>query len=399
MPESRRLNRLILAGYALLVLLMVGWGAHTYWHIRQLAGQMDQLVQKHNLKIQLATDLQEASYNRHNSLVYQVLLTDPFERDEMYQQFIKWGYLVGVARNALKQLPLDEQERGNIRQQDALIARIVVLHEQISDLAARDELAQGRQLLTDDLRPLNLGFIETVEALRRHERDLISRELGQTRASARNAVMVSLALGGSLVALALVIAHFTLRQFHAYAGTICEQVRLLEAVGRSLEHQATHDDLTGVANRTLFNQRLEEELARARETGHGLMLIYLDLDDFKPVNDRHGHGMGDALLIAVAHRLRDAVREGDMVARLGGDEFAVICVRPGDAEQQAALCAKLERAIRQPVYLGGISLTPGCSIGRAVYPGDGGRMQDLVNAADAHMYRVKQARKAGNLAA
>lgn len=399
MPESRRLNRLILAGFALLVLLMVGWGVHTLWHILQLAGQMDHLVQERNLKIQLATDLQEASYNRHNSLVYQVLLTDPFERDEMYQQFIKWGYQVGKARNDLKQFALDEREIGNIRLQDTLIANIVVLHERISDMAARGDLEDARTLMTEELRPLNLRFTDTVEALRRHERDHISLELRHARASARNAVIVSLALGGALLVLALAIAYFTLRQFRTYASTICDQVQLLEAVGRSLEHQATHDSLTGVANRTLFNRRLEEELSRAREEKRGFMLVYMDLDDFKPVNDRHGHAMGDALLQAVAQRLRNAVGENDTVARLGGDEFAVICVAPGEAEQRAALCARLEQAVCQPVYMDGLSLTPGCSFGRAVYPRDGSRVADLIHAADTDMYQVKQARKTENHAA
>ncbi|HRH80205.1 MAG TPA: diguanylate cyclase [Thiobacillaceae bacterium] len=400
MPESQRLNRLILAGFALLLTLMVGWGVHTLWHIQQLADQMDQLVQVRNLKIQLATDLQEASYNRHNSLVYQTLLSDPFERDEMYQQFTRWGYLVGKARNALKRLDLDEHELGNVRQQDSLIDKIVVLHEEISDLAASGNLEQARALLTEQLRPLNLGFIDTVEALRRYERDHISRELRLARTSARKAVMVSIGLGGILLALAGAIAYFTHRQFRTYAGTLNEQVQLLEAVGRSLEHQATHDCLTGVANRTLFNQRLEEELARARDENRAIMLIYLDLDDFKPVNDRHGHAMGDALLQAVAQRLRNTVGENDIVARLGGDEFAVLFTHPGDAEQQAALCARLEQAVCQPVYMvGGLSLTPGCSIGRAVYPRDGGSVQELIHAADTDMYQVKLARKTENRAA
>lgn len=393
MPESRRLHRLILSGFALLLLLMVGWGVHTIWHIHALEDRTNRLIQERNLKIQLATGLQEASYNRHNSLVYQVLLSDPFERDEMFQQFIKWGYEVGKARNAIRSMALDDHEILNLTRQDQLIADIVVLHDRISDLAASNDLVAARELMTEELRPLNLLFVEVVEDLRRYERDLISGELGHIHASVHDAVLTSLVLGIFLLALALAIAYITYKQLRGYSQTISDQVQLLEAVGRSLEHQANHDSLTGIPNRSLFNQRLQEDLERAGDEHYGLMLIYLDLDDFKLVNDRHGHAVGDAMLKTVAQRMKQTMRVNDTVARLGGDEFAVIFTDPGTLAQQEALIEKLNHAVCQPVYLGDIHIEPRCSIGWAIYPRDGTSQQELVNAADAHMYRIKHAGK------
>ncbi len=137
---SRSMDRKLLLGFAVLIMLMVILIGHATWHVSNLKSRMGDIVEILNRKIQLATDLQEASYNRHNALVYQVLARDPFERDEFFQQYLKWGYQVGVARNALKAMDLDAAELASMLEQDRLVARIVDEQETISDLAARGVL-------------------------------------------------------------------------------------------------------------------------------------------------------------------------------------------------------------------------------------------------------------------
>ena len=100
-----------------------------------------------------------------------------------------------------------------------------------------------------------------------------------------------------------------------------------KALEEQLAHQASHDSLTNLANRTLFQNRLEHALARAQRHGVAVSILFLDLDDFKTINDTLGHSAGDAVLVAVADRLRARVRECDLAARLGGDEFAVLAGR------------------------------------------------------------------------
>jgi diguanylate cyclase (GGDEF)-like protein len=394
--ESRRVTHRILAGFGLLAILIASFIAHAVWNIRLIEDRMRNIVDERNRKIQLATNLQEASYNRHNALVYQTVTRDPFERDEHFQNYLKWGYQVGKARNDLRAMALDAFEQANLKLQDGLVAKIVVLHDRISDLAANDELDQAQQLLATDLRPLNVQFINTLEGLRRYERDRISQDLTATHDAAHRATEVNLALGGGVLLLILGIAAGTHRQFRRYAGTIGEQVLQLQAAGRRLEHQATHDDLTGLANRTLFYARLAEDLARAREDGYSLMVVYVDLDDFKPVNDRYGHAVGDVVLKVVAQRLKDMVRVNDTVARLGGDEFALILNGVGGREMRSALCQKVERQLAAPVAVDDLTLIPGCSLGQAIYPSDGTQMEELLNTADACMYRAKRLHKAGH---
>ncbi len=389
----RRMIRQLLAGFAVLIVLMAGLIGHAVWHIGDLKERMRDIVELRNLKIQLATDLQEASYNRHSALVYQALARDAFERDENFQQYIRWGYQVGLARSKLKAMPLDAFERDNLSQQDVLVMQIIEQQELISDLAARGQMEAARSRLAADLRPLNLEYTETVDTLRRHERDLIRVALEQTQQATEKAISLHLGLGAVMILLALLISEATRRLLRRHAETIFEQMHQLEQAGSRLEHQATHDPLTGLANRVLFYRRLEEAMVHAEQEQFSLAVMYVDLDDFKQVNDVHGHAAGDALLKTVAKRLHHVMRIADTAARLGGDEFALLFVGVQETSDCPPLCAKVEKEVSQPLDFEGVLLTPACSIGYALYPRDGISLDTLLNTADGRMYQAKRKRK------
>jgi len=155
-------------------------------------------------------------------------------------------------------------------------------------------------------------------------------------------------------------------------------------------HQANFDRLTDLPNRSLFFDRLAKELSHARRSGKHVVLLLLDLDGFKPVNDSYGHEAGDAVLKTVARRWLGCVRGTDSVARLGGDEFAVIMGGAEAPSDAAAVADKLLRALGEPIALpGGQECRIGVSIGIAVYPGNATEMDSLLTAADAAMYQSK----------
>jgi diguanylate cyclase (GGDEF)-like protein/PAS domain S-box-containing protein len=158
-----------------------------------------------------------------------------------------------------------------------------------------------------------------------------------------------------------------------------------------LVHRAEHDSLTGLPNRGLFMDRLRSGIARAKRNNQPLALLFVDLNDFKPVNDQHGHQTGDRLLRVVAQRLMGAVREVDTVARVGGDEFAVILEAITDADDAAAVAAKIAESIGEPFSIDSRTLYIGASTGIAIYPGDGDGVSSLLQHADAEMYRAKRA--------
>jgi diguanylate cyclase (GGDEF)-like protein len=162
----------------------------------------------------------------------------------------------------------------------------------------------------------------------------------------------------------------------------------------SLLRQAYYDDLTGLPNRQLLKDRLERELAHARRTHAQVVVIYIDLDRFKNVNDSLGHSAGDELLLAVSRRLASQVRESDTLARLGGDEFVLIA--PGPNEHPAhVLAERLQAALREPISIQDSTCFVQASIGLAVYPQDGADPEALLRSADIAMYRAKAAGRGG----
>ncbi|WP_298829591.1 GGDEF domain-containing protein [uncultured Piscinibacter sp.] len=159
---------------------------------------------------------------------------------------------------------------------------------------------------------------------------------------------------------------------------------------RRARHEAQHDALTALPNRQHFREHLQEALATPARRRATLAVLYIDLDDFKPVNDLHGHATGDELLRIVATRLARAVRAEDMVSRLGGDEFACLIADMPDPAGLDALARKLIAIVSEPVTLGTLELRVQPSIGIAVSPLDASSADALLRRADAAMYRAKR---------
>ena len=153
---------------------------------------------------------------------------------------------------------------------------------------------------------------------------------------------------------------------------------------------ATHDALTKVANRLLFQSRLETTLAEAVRYGRQFGLIYIDLDKFKPVNDEHGHHAGDVLLVGVTTRLTALLRDSDLLARRGGDEFVVLLPAIESVQSVEIVAQKICAELARPFDVGGFDVQIGGSLGIAVFPNDGTHVEQLILCADQRMYIAKQ---------
>ena len=185
------------------------------------------------------------------------------------------------------------------------------------------------------------------------------------------------------------------------AETLRERNRMLEAeiaerrrAEELVRHQAIHDSLTGLPNRLLFEDRIEVAIERCRRDSSRFALIYIDIDHFKPINDRYGHLAGDVLLVGVAQRLRQAMRTGDTVARVGGDEFVVILERAPDIEAASRRVESLAMTLVAPYALvlreETVDVKISASFGVALYPDHGDDYDSLLHAADDAMYRAKR---------
>lgn len=156
-----------------------------------------------------------------------------------------------------------------------------------------------------------------------------------------------------------------------------------------MQYQATHDSLTGLVNRWMFGQHFEQAIQRASRSGRPLALLLLDLDDFKAINDAHGHAVGDQVLMEVARQLRGALRAGDVLSRLGGDEFTVLLPDLPSLAHAQQVADKLQRLLSAPCRLQGCEVSVGASIGLACYPFDARDSETLMRYADMAMYAAK----------
>jgi diguanylate cyclase (GGDEF)-like protein/PAS domain S-box-containing protein len=169
-----------------------------------------------------------------------------------------------------------------------------------------------------------------------------------------------------------------------------EDITEARAAEAQLRHHALHDSLTGLPNRTLIFDRLNQALARARRSGESMGVIVVDVDHFKEVNDSYGHPVGDQLLTAIARSLEGVLRDSDSAGRLGGDEFVVVCENLSTHAEVEEVAERLRIAARAPMQIGGRTLLPSISLGCTLTSGDGG-VDQVLSEADAALYRAKDA--------
>jgi diguanylate cyclase (GGDEF)-like protein len=212
----------------------------------------------------------------------------------------------------------------------------------------------------------------------------------------RPTVVGAVAMGGAVALLFLLFRGFAAQVLESLDDASAGQDRLeteLAAAQEAKEEYRTlayHDGLTGLPNRTLFHDRLGLAITHSSRLQGHLALLYLDIDDFKGVNDSFGHESGDRVLVELASRIRAAVRAEDTVARVGGDEFVVLLAQVTGGGDAARVAVKVLDAVRHPFRVDGHDVTIAASVGVSVYPDDGTCCDDLVRHADGAMYRDKQ---------
>jgi diguanylate cyclase (GGDEF)-like protein/PAS domain S-box-containing protein len=173
---------------------------------------------------------------------------------------------------------------------------------------------------------------------------------------------------------------------HATVVDISDRKRAEEQI----EFHAYHDVLTHLPNRKLFTDRLRHGLTRAKRNNKAVAVMFIDVDHFKTINDTLGHTAGDELLLEMARRLRECVRDDDTVARLGGDEFTIILSELRHPEDAVGVAQKILAAVQEPLHIGGMPIVVSASIGIALYPDDGIDPESLLRNADSAMYRAKE---------
>lgn len=362
-------------GFLMVALLMVALTFVGLKHMAQVNTQIKNIVENNNVKIKLGNIMQNALHERALSMHSIAVLKDEFLQDDEFMYFNNIGVRYVNARRQLESLTLTDKEKEILSEIRILTQNTQPYVRQVIELG----LDTNDPVIFDKIRELAIPkqrlIAEQVKSLVSLQQEQAKRALNEEQSAYLQARNLMLLLGGLATLLAVLIAYFVIQHVTRQAA--------------QLEHQALHDELTGLANRLLFNDRLKSSILRGQRQGMSFSTLLIDLDRFKAVNDTFGHNIGDLLLQEVARRLNSNVRKVDTVARLGGDEFVII-LESLAKDKILQFADKLVEVISEPFLLAGHEIKVGISMGIASYPEHGHDCATLVNRADVAMYEAKR---------
>ena len=363
-------------GFILVLALMGALSAIGLRYVAEANQRLKDIAEKNNVKTELATQMQSALRERTLSMHTLPILSDPFEKDAEVQHFNAQGALYIKARQQLEGMPLSLEESRTLARILELTRKVQPEVQAVVEMSVFDD---DQTKIFDRIRsvamPRQRAIAEQVRALLELQRAQTAAAVSNAQLSYNEMRNLMVGLGTSALILGMLIAVFVSRRASQQA--------------RQLANQAMYDPLTGLANRSLLNDRLEHEIAISDREQSSFGVALMDLDRFKEVNDTLGHDVGDELLCEVGRRLKQTVRAEDTVARLGGDEYVVV-LHNLDAADVSAISNKMLTALDQPYLWQGQSIDLGASLGISLYPSQCADASELLRCADIAMYAAKR---------
>lgn len=383
-------QRIIAFGFALVLLLMAALTLLGINRLEAMKQRMTDLVTKGAVKLESVHQMHSLSRERFASLGQIAVLDDPFERDGELMRFYAQASAFVQARDRLLALGMRPEEEAIWANARKLIQQDQVLHDRVLELVMAGSRDAAMHLLMDEVRPTEAALMQTFNALVGQYHLANQSSLAEAEADFLSAKWLLLALLVFALALSLVIARAVMQRSHQTEAALAREHETAVVAAQKLSWAASHDSLTGLANRREMRRRLADLVQRAYAQGESHVLLYIDLDHFKAINDACGHLAGDEALRQVAGIFMRHVRSGDLVARVGGDEFAI-----GLVNCDAAKATEIAEAIRQEVahfdfVWEGRRFVLGASIG-LVALGTLAGVDEVLKAADAACYAAKAA--------
>jgi len=365
----------LLAGFVTQLLLILFVTAIGLKQLAATTDNLDQVVDVHMRKQNLTKSMVIAARERTMIMLMLPRIDDPFELDALLMQFNLNGSKFVMARDALRKLPLNAREQELVALQAQRIRVAQPIQDQVIDLFSANFSQDAVDLVLNQAIPAQDAVMAVLSQLDAETQKSALAARHKANQEQKVAHRWMLALCGVALLIGVLVAAFVLH----YTGR----------VGRERERLATEDALTGLPNRMLFMDRLEQSLIRAERHDTLVGVMFVDMDRFKRVNDTLGHASGDQLICEVARRLRATARAEDVVARLGGDEFVVVVSDVVEIRHILQIVEKMLAAVAAPCHIAERELFCSCSIGVSVYPIDGRDAGSLLKHADTAMYHAK----------
>lgn len=367
-------RRVLLAGFIVQLLLILFVTTIGLQQLRLTANNLGTVVDVHMRKLSLTKAMMTAARERTLCMFRLSMSHDPFERDQLFVQFNKHGAEFADARMALLNMPLSPREHELIDQQGHLTGIARPMYNQLVETLRGDFNHKAEEQVLSGAIPAQNNVLNVLSLLDTETQRLALEASHKAHQAHEVARFWMYLLSGIALLLGILVA--TAVMYYT------------KRASRERHHLATHDALTGLPNRMLFMDRLEQSLVRAQRRNTLVGVMFIDLDRFKRVNDTLGHASGDALICEVAQRLRSATRAEDVVARLGGDEFGVV-IDVARISHVLQVVEKILGVVSEPYRIAERELFSSCSIGVSVYPNDGNDGTSLLKHADTAAFTAK----------
>ena len=368
-------------GFATVLLLLGMLMAVGLYSVQQIDKHLDLIVKHSVVKANLANMMQASLRERAISMHSIAAMDDPFDKDKEFMHFYNLGAQFVSARKAMQEQPLSTAEREVLARLNQATEHTQPLVRAIMDKALLAETVEERievsRLIYQDALPNQKMVAFELARLVELQEAAIGNGAQRAQVAYEDALSLIWILGGTAAGLGYLVAYLSVKNATHQADR--------------LQHQAMFDDLTGLPNRVLFQDRLQQAIPVSRRENQPFALLALDLNRFKEVNDTLGHAYGDLLLKQVGARLRTASRESDTIARMGGDEFSFL-LPATDSAGSKIFALKIMQVLENSFDLNGKNVEIGASIGIAVFPENGPDYETLTRHADAAMYVAKRAR-------
>lgn len=373
-------NNRIAAGLAVILMvgLMLALSYNSVVQLRRIDRDLSDLSEQHHLRASLIGELEIQVHRRIELLDTMAFLADPFERDELYLQLaeVRHGMNLTLERLAGR-LPAQAQ-REQHEEIGARVDEFANLQDQVASQLRAGEDALAKQMLIERVKAMQVLVQGRLRGMRSLEDHSLAQALVDARLRYRDSLRWSFALGALGLVTGVSAGLWMFGRIKSQARRISEDEEAIRLSHAERTMQDTQDELTGLTNRKNFMEKLADRLARGEAR-----LLYLDINQFKRLNQVEGFEAGSAALREIGHRLFANVGDEDCVARVGGDDFAVLLAPGTDANRAARLTGKLREAILADWHFEGREISLSARFGSAEGPVDGHTPQALLAAAMA----------------